>query len=155
MRAIIEGFSRDIVLYSWKAEMSMCAHRSVNLISIIYLINCVYLEIIISPGAWKSRDYALRRRCAETFAALGVHVAPAALQPVLVELDELAVPQDAARELATLHLRATYGGGLGKDLGLRALQASSEALRLVVSKAAASSRSFAARCPLAALDALC
>ena len=86
---------------------------------------------------------------------MGVHIAPAALQPVLVELDELPVPQDAARELATLHLRATYGGGLGKDLGLRALQASSEALRLVVSKAAASSRSFAARCPLAALDALC
>jgi hypothetical protein len=36
---------------------------------------------------------------------LGVHVASAALPPVIVELDVAAVPQDAARELAPLHLR--------------------------------------------------
>ena len=40
---------------------------------------------------------------------MGVHVAPAALEPVLVELDRLAAPQDAARKLAALHLRATRG----------------------------------------------
>ena len=62
-----------------------------------------------SPAGIEQRETGLRRRCAETFAALGVHVAPAALEPVLVELDRLAAPQDAARKLAALHLRATRG----------------------------------------------